>query len=248
MSDPRMNEDCLFLDVHVPENVFRNKNSKKKGVAVMAWIHGGGYDLGYKHDEQFDPAGLITRSQINNQEGIIFVSLNYRLGMFGFLPGVGDSITRNVGFLDQRLALDWIQKHIRAFGGDPHRVTIIGSSAGAGSVMHQITAFGGEGKVPFSSAIAQSPSVRATINDTEVWEKTIQAASTVLGEEIETAEQLRQLNSSVLMNVNQAVVFNGSYGLFTYGPTVDGTFVPDIPSVLLLNGRFHDDVKVSQES
>lgn len=79
--DPRMTEDCLFLDVMVPRKVFDKRSSKgkgrKKGAAVLVWIHGGGFGAGSKYD--VPPAGLLSRSQIGGEEGVIFVAINYRL-------------------------------------------------------------------------------------------------------------------------------------------------------------------------
>lgn len=88
-----------------------------------------------------DPAGLITRSQANNGEGVVYVAINYRLGAFGWLSGstLQENGTANAGLHDQRMALEWVQKNIHLFGGDPSRVTVLGQSAGAGSIMHQIT-------------------------------------------------------------------------------------------------------------
>jgi cholinesterase len=79
--DPRTTEDCLFLDVMVPKKVFDKRSLTSKGAtsgaAVMVWIHGGGYAAGTKYDTP--PAGLISRSQAGNKEGVIYVALNYRL-------------------------------------------------------------------------------------------------------------------------------------------------------------------------
>lgn len=85
-----------------------------------------------------DPAGLIRRSN----EGIVFVALNYRLGALGWISGPtfqADGGDANAALHDQRFALEWVQRHIADFGGDPDRVTVMGESAGAGSIMHQIT-------------------------------------------------------------------------------------------------------------
>jgi len=125
-----------------------------------------------------NPASLLALAKEEDEEGvgIIYVTLNYRVsnlvliygtilnnqkgGAFGFLsgPNLQTNGTANAGLLDQRLALEWVQRNIHLFGGDRDRVTVFGQSAGAGSIMHQITAYGGlRGKVPFQQAILQSP-------------------------------------------------------------------------------------------
>ncbi|KAH6971245.1 Alpha/Beta hydrolase protein [Ilyonectria sp. MPI-CAGE-AT-0026] len=245
MNGQRMNEDCLFLDVYVPSTILAQKDNVRSRSAVMVWIHGGGYDIGYKDQAPFDsPAGLLARSRFDDQEGVIFISINYRLGMFGFLYNESADMVGNAAFWDQRLALEWVQKYVHLFGGDKNRVTIIGESAGGGSVLHQITAFAGKGSAPFAAAICQSPALIITANASEVWDTTIAKASLEAGAKIATVQQLRQLNSSALMKINQAAVFGSSYGLFTYSPMVDQVFVPDLPGVLLLNGKFHHGLKV----
>jgi carboxylesterase type B len=86
-------------------------------------------------------------------------SVQYRLGIFGFLGGsaIAQYGDLNAGLLDQRLALDWVQRNIRPFGGDPAKVTIWGGSAGGGSVTYQLIAGGGYDDPPFSAAIAEYP-------------------------------------------------------------------------------------------
>lgn len=80
---------------------------------VLVWIHGGGFTSGSKTSAG-NPAGIISRSKIENDDGIIFVSINYRLGLFGWLGAGG--ITPNLGLHDQRVALEWVQKYIGLFG------------------------------------------------------------------------------------------------------------------------------------
>lgn len=87
---------------------------------------------------------------------LIYVSINYRLGAYGFLAGaeVTENGVANAGLLDQRAALHWVQRHIKSFGGDPAKVTIIGGSAGGGSVINQMIMYGGEYNPPFRAVIA----------------------------------------------------------------------------------------------
>ncbi len=87
------------------------------------------------------PAGLIKASEAGGGNGTIFVAINYRLGAFGWLAGseIASDGNANAGLLDQRLAFEWVQKYICLFGGDPRRITVMGESAGAGSIMHHIT-------------------------------------------------------------------------------------------------------------
>lgn len=151
--DPRTTEDCLFLDVVVPQHIFKKNKKKGRGAAVLVWIYGGGYTGGSKTDG-FDPTGLLARSQNgDDDDGVVYVAINYRLGAFGWMSGptFQTNGTANAGLHDQRFALEWVQEHISKFGGDPKRVTVFGESAGGGSIMGQITAYGGKkGPAPFS--------------------------------------------------------------------------------------------------
>jgi carboxylesterase type B len=116
-------EDCLRLDVVVPTK----PNAPLLPVLVM--IHGGGFTQGSSY-------AVPGSTMVNTSDGsMIYVSLQYRLGVYGFLSGaeVRENGKANVGLLDQRAALGWVQRNIRAFGGDPSKVTIIGGSAGGSS-------------------------------------------------------------------------------------------------------------------
>ena len=121
-------EDCLTLNVWAPVG------KAGRPYPVLVWIHGGGLNSG--HGSEWGPEG--GRSIV--QKGVILVSINYRLGMFGFFAhpelsaDAPDHAAGNQGFRDQIAALHWVQRNIAAFGGDPHNVTIAGESAGASSV------------------------------------------------------------------------------------------------------------------
>jgi carboxylesterase type B len=116
-------ENCLLLDVFTPVHPVG------KHLPVLVEIHGGGYTRGSNQSPR--PDSLMWRANGT----FVWVSLQYRLGMFGFMAGrdLYDNGDLNCGLLDQRAALEWVQRHISAFGGDPAKVTITGGSAGGGS-------------------------------------------------------------------------------------------------------------------
>ncbi|KKK24410.1 hypothetical protein P175DRAFT_0445717 [Aspergillus ochraceoroseus IBT 24754] len=119
-------EDCLYLNIQTP--YIPKANSKEKLKAVLFWIHGGGFTGGSSADPLTDGGNLASR------EDIVVVSINYRLSTLGFLAVPGTDLRGNYGIADQVLALEWTIKNIAQFGGDPQRITIVGESAGAGSV------------------------------------------------------------------------------------------------------------------
>jgi para-nitrobenzyl esterase len=140
-----MDEDCLFLNIWAPEEV--------DGAPVLVWIHGGSLIWGASSEALHDGAKLAAR-------GVVVVSINYRLGVLGYLahPELSaespDRVSGNYGLLDQIAALEWVKRNIAAFGGDPASVTIAGESAGALSVMYLMASPSARGL--FSKAIAQS--------------------------------------------------------------------------------------------
>ncbi len=122
-------EDCLFLNIFTPETA---KEGEK--LPVLVYIHGGGFTGGCGHEKHFD-------GPVWPQKGVIGVTLNYRLGLMGFLclPQLKEEAghTGNYGLYDQMTAISWVKDNIASFGGDPENITIMGQSAGAASVqMH----------------------------------------------------------------------------------------------------------------
>ncbi|THV51535.1 hypothetical protein BGAL_0107g00070 [Botrytis galanthina] len=139
-------EDCLFLNIQTP--YIPKAKSTKDLRPVMFWIHGGGFVGGSGADQLSDGGDLASR------EDIVVVNVNYRLSVLGFLAIPGTNITGNYGIADQINALEWTVKNIAAFGGDPKRITIIGESAGAGSVRTLLGSPPAIGK--FQGAVAMS--------------------------------------------------------------------------------------------
>lgn len=142
---PQLSEDCLTLNVWAPKDA--------RGAPVMVWIHGGSLTTGSSRESMYDGATLARR-------GIVVVSINYRLGVLGYLahPQLSaespDGVSGNYGLLDQIAALTWVKRNITAFGGDPARVTIAGESAGGLSVMYLMASPLARGL--FSGAVLQS--------------------------------------------------------------------------------------------
>ena len=135
-------EDCLYLNVWAPNNTEQKP--------VMVWIHGGGFYLGSGGPESYNGAALAREG------GVVVVTLNYRLGLLGFLPIEDDEydFMRILGLLDQQQALRWIQSEIEKFGGDPNNITIFGESAGGFSICHLLGMPSSDGL--FHRAIIQS--------------------------------------------------------------------------------------------
>ncbi len=139
-------EDCLYLNVWAPAD--------GKRLPVMVWIYGGAYRQGASNLPLYNGAPLA-------RQGVIVVTLNYRLGPFGFFAhpaltreAAPDAPLGNYGLMDQLAALRWVQQNIAAFGGDPARVTVFGESAGGGSILHLMTI--PEARGLFAQAIVQS--------------------------------------------------------------------------------------------
>jgi len=140
-------EDCLYLNVYVPAGITANAK-----LPVMFWIHGGGYSGGASSEPRHNGDFLPLK-------GIVLVTVNYRLGVFGFLAlpelaAESDGFSGNYGLMDMVAALEWVKKNIADFGGDPNSVTIFGESAGSFAVCTLMAAPSAQGL--FHRAIGES--------------------------------------------------------------------------------------------
>lgn len=145
---PVQSEDCLYLNIWASD-----KSTQKR--PVMVWIHGGSFVTGAGSIPLYDGTSLAVNGDM------IVITINYRLGPFGFLnlSSYGDDYHANVGLLDQIAALEWIKNNIEAFGGDPERVTVFGESAGAMSIASLLAMPAAKGL--FQGAIMQSGASQA---------------------------------------------------------------------------------------
>jgi acetylcholinesterase len=157
---------------------------------------------------------------------------------------MADGGTANVGFFDQRLAIQWVNKFIHLFGGDPNQITLLGESAGASSIMHHLTASGGKNasfKPQFQRAVLQSPAFLPQGNnkrENHNYEKFLEAVG------VKDLDELRKADSSKILNANAAMIFNSTYGQFTFGPGLDGSFVNKPPALNLKNGDIWPGIEV----
>ncbi|MHA6718672.1 carboxylesterase/lipase family protein [Sphingomonas sp. RS6] len=209
-TDPpeRMGEDCLTLNIWAPRNATK--------LPVVVWIHGGALVSGYGHAAMYDGAHMARR-------GVLLVSINYRLGILGYLahPALsaesGEGISGNYGLLDQIAALRWVRRNIAAFGGDPGNVTIAGESAGGLSVMYLMASPAARGL--FHKAIAQS-AYMISAPELKTARFGMPAAETA-GSQIQQALGARDLAALRAMDAEKLTALAAAKG---YGPwgTVDG--------------------------
>lgn len=218
-------EDCLFLNVHTPSP------RPAAGAPVLVWIHGGGFVFG----EGVQADGGTAGDVLARTEGLVVVSMNYRLGSFGFLASEALGASGNEGLQDQQLALRWVREHIAAFGGDPDRVTIAGESAGGQSVCQHLVAPDSRGL--FQRAIVQSGYCDTTLPSHD----TLAAAASAIVEgsgcstAADVAGCMRALSlaevRAAVATASDSPAWEGGSGYF--GPHVDGR---------VLLGQFRDRV------
>ena len=236
-----VSEDCLFINVQRPAGT--TASSK---LPVLFWIFGGGFELGW--NAMYDGTGWIEAS-VSQGKPIIFVTVNYRVGGFGFLPGaeiLADG-SANLGLLDQRLGLQWVADNIAAFGGDPNKVTIWGESAGAISVLDQMVLYDGDnsykGNPLFRGGIMNSGSiVPADAVDCPkgqvVYDTVVAAAG--CSSSADTLSCLRTTPYEKLLNATNSVPGILSYNslALSYLPRPDGTALTLSPDVLIAEGKY----------
>jgi para-nitrobenzyl esterase len=222
-----VDEDCLALNVWTPTAAVGAAGSARP---VLVYIHGGAFDSGSGEVLLYDGEGLAKK-------GLVVVTINYRLGVFGFFCHAGLSAESpqhscgNYGLLDQIAALRWVKRNIAAFGGDPDNVTVAGQSAGASSV-HYLT-FSPLAKGLFQRAIAQSGP----------WDRHAQTPERAQaeGRGAELAAKVGSASVAELRALPAGVLFEKyrDSGL-QFRPIVDGWVVPDQLAALLARGEGSD--------
>jgi para-nitrobenzyl esterase len=213
-------EDCLHLNVYTPPAGAGHR-------PVMVWFHGGSYLTGTAN--HYDGSALA-------RQGVVVVTVNYRLGAFGYLahPALSGG-SGNYGTLDQQAALRWVQANARAFGGDPRRVTAFGESAGAGSVCAQLTSPGAAGL--FHRAILQSgPCAYTTRADAEAIGRQFTSAAGCQ-DSTDVPACLRARPAAIVLEAMDAVAPDGL--ALAWAPTAGTPVLPSAPDRAIEAGAYH---------
>jgi para-nitrobenzyl esterase len=222
------NEDCLYL------NVWTQNVDKTKKRPVMVFIHGGAFIVGSPTSEIYSGANLAAKD-------VVVVSMQYRLGPFGFLE-LGDldpayKGSSNNGLRDQIAALEWVKRNAQAFGGDPDNITIFGESAGSISVAALLGIKNPE-KL-FKRAIAQSGG--ASLVHTERFQ--LDSAKEFFGETLQVNQNLKTMadmknaTTKDILLQHDAVILNSARSDTFYGPYIDGVLLPKDPGVAIAEGN-----------
>jgi carboxylesterase type B len=229
-------EDCLFLDVHVPGKVLRRTvNGDSKRVPVVNWIYGGAFGLGSKEQMGlYNPTELIKRADGE----MIWVAGNYRLGVYGWLAGetMERESSPNIGLYDQRMVLQWIQSFISVLGGDTKNVLAMGESAGASSLFHHLVAYGGTQDPLFQRAILMSPAYQIMWDRRGMLENVFKNFTIAAGCEGKGLACARAASPESIRKANRVVQESVPRGSFGVGPSSDGRWVRQLASVEALEG------------
>ncbi|KAK6835108.1 alpha/beta-hydrolase [Apiospora arundinis] len=235
---PNASEDCLTLNIWKPA---KSENMETNALLpVLVWFYGGGLAAGYTSNTLFEGTNMV-RISTEIQKPVIVVSVNYRLGSLGFLNGkqMAELGLLNIGMLDQRLALHWIQENIAGFGGDPFKVTLFGESAGAVSIYSHMMAYGGRDDGLFRGAIMQSggafplesPNTTAFQQTFDALLEKTSCADTSMANIATAAEQLNCIRGLPID------VFRASVGPKT-GQSIDGDFTRTSIQFALPAGKY----------
>jgi para-nitrobenzyl esterase len=217
-----MSEDCLYLNVWTPA-----KSSGEK-LPVMVYFFGGGFMAGDGSEPRYDGGSMAAK-------GIVAVTVNYRLGVFGFLAH--PELTResphhasgNYALLDQNAALQWVHRNIAAFGGDPGRVTIAGESAGSIAVSAQMAS--PLSKDLIAGAIGESGSILGALAPVSL------AKGEEDGVKFAAAAGKPDIASLRAMGADQILEIAGKRGGPRFSPVIDGYFFPEWPAAIFASGK-----------
>ncbi|KAK5648891.1 hypothetical protein RI129_003783 [Pyrocoelia pectoralis] len=228
-------EDCLYLYIYIPWNKF----SVDENLDVIVHIHGGAFMLGA-------PKFLGGYQYITDKD-VVFVSFNYRVGIFGFLSMEDDVLPGNYGLKDQVMALKWIQNNIKYFGGNPNSVTLTGLSAGGASVHYHYLSPMSKSNL-FHRGFSQSGTALNMWALTKKASLKAQKVGFYLNCSCERSEELLQClqgkdSQEIVKVLKNFFVFINAIPFTPFGPVVEkgpNAFLPDHPYTLLKSGQIND--------
>ncbi|NXM25802.1 CEL lipase, partial [Oxyruncus cristatus] len=235
-TDVRGKEDCLYLNMWIPQG----RRQVSTNLPVMIFIYGGAFLVGGSQGANFLDNYLYDGEEIAVRGNVIVVTVNYRLGPLGFLSTGDENLPGNYGLKDQHMAIAWVKRNIKAFGGDPENITIFGESAGAVSVSLQTLSPKNKGL--FKRAISQSGvgvCSWAIQRDPLFWAEKLGSKlgcrtdnTTILASCLRDADpkQLTLAYHLQLTNLPMPLVHT-----LAITPVVDGDFLPDMPEKLFAN-------------
>lgn len=226
-------EDCLYLNIWAPASLPQGEKAP-----VILWLYGGGLSIGSASMPNYGGEGLA-------QKGVVYVTAGYRVGAFGFMAHPELTATSphrasgNYGHLDQIAALQWIQRNIERFGGDPNRVTVMGQSAGASSafslqasplakgLFHRIVGMSGGGLRAGSDPISQSEAEQSGLE--------LQRAL-----KVDSLADLRNVPADRILAAQAEFQLGGTAGTVRFRPNIDAYFMPQTPREIFANGAQND--------
>ena len=219
---PEFSEDCLYLNIWKPATTDHN-------LPVLVYIHGGSNKAGWSYEPNYHGHKIVRKD-------VILVSIPYRLGVFGFFPHP-ENKNPNLALLDQILALQWINKNISNFDGDPNNITLIGESAGAGSISHLLVSPKSKGL--FQKAIHQSGGSSLSYPTDKNYETALAIKFTDFLEKKfkmdNSIENFKKLSSKEILDASEIVYKDHYYNYIDDGITINEPIINTVK-----NGKIHN--------
>ncbi|XP_048821807.1 bile salt-activated lipase isoform X1 [Lagopus muta] len=235
-TDVRGEEDCLYLNIWIPQG----RKEVSTNLPVMIWIYGGAFLLGGGQGANFLDNYLYDGEEIAVRGNVIVVTFNYRVGPLGFLSTGDENMPGNYGLKDQHMAIAWVKRNIKAFGGDPDNITIFGESAGAASVSLQMLSPKNAGL--FKRAISQSGVGLCSWviqDDPLTWAKKVgEKVGCPTDDTTALANCIRATDPkdvTLAFHLELTSLSGPVVHTLTITPVVDGDFLPDLPENLFAN-------------
>lgn len=238
--DREMSESCIRVNVHVPIDVMTKHQIEETGYPVLVFIHGGAYSYGSGDSDLHGPEYFMKK-------GIIVITFNYRLNVFGFFSYNTAAISGNAGLRDQLTLLRWVQRNVRVFGGNPHDVTLAGQSSGA--VCAHLLALSKQSKGLFNRVILMSQTALPNMYSPSpayariIGDAFLKAVGINTTDTDQIHKQLVNMPLEDIMKANSQVLRNSGSGFESFVPVIEAEYpgvtriVDDDPINMIKGGR-----------